>query len=138
MLFLQRKYHDAVAEYERTLSVDPEDLEAHYNLMLCYRGMGNDALASREERLYLRFKADEASRAITGPYKLTHPEDNNEAQAIHEHGSAVLRSSPTPGKYTRTGVSPVRTRLVDRSYGGAVVPPISKAGSNLSSIPEAP
>ncbi len=96
MLFLQRNYRAAVAEYERTLSVDPEDLEAHYNLMLCYRGLGNDALASREEKLYLRFKADEASRAITGPYKLTHPEDNNEAQPIHEHGSVPLELPPHP------------------------------------------
>jgi tetratricopeptide (TPR) repeat protein len=90
MLFLQRKYADAVAELQKTLAVDPEDLEAHYNLMLCYRGLNNDELASREEELYLRFKADESSRAITGPFKLTHPDDNNEAQPVHEHVSVAL------------------------------------------------
>jgi tetratricopeptide (TPR) repeat protein len=90
MLFLQRKYADAVAELEKTLAVDPEDLEAHYNLMLCYRGLNNDDLASREEKLYLRFKADESSRAITGPFKLAHPDDNNEAQPVHEHVSVAL------------------------------------------------
>ena len=90
MLFLQRKYADAVAELDKTLAVDPEDLEAHYNLMLCYRGLNNDELASREEKLYLRFKADESSRAITGPFKLTHPDDNNEAQPVHEHVSVAL------------------------------------------------
>ena len=58
--------------------------------MLCYRGLNDDALAGREERLYLRFKADEASRAITGAFALQHPEDNNEAQPIHEHVSVVL------------------------------------------------
>jgi tetratricopeptide (TPR) repeat protein len=87
MLFLERKYRAAVEELEKTLAVDPEDLEAHYNLMLCYRGLNDDALAAREEKLYLRFKADDASRAITGPFKLTHPDDNNEAQPVHEHGS---------------------------------------------------
>jgi len=90
MLFLQRRYKEAVAEFDRTLAVDPEDLEAHYNLMLCYRGLRDDALAAWEEKLYLRFKADESSRAITGPYKLSHPEDNNEAQPIHEHVSIAL------------------------------------------------
>ena len=90
MLFLQRKYADAVAELQKTLAVDPEDLEAHYNLMLCYRGLNNDELANREEKLYLRFKADESSRAITGPFKLTHPDDNNEAQPVHEHVSVAL------------------------------------------------
>jgi tetratricopeptide (TPR) repeat protein len=93
MLFLQRKYRDAVVELERTLAVDPEDLEAHYNLMLCYRGLNDDALANREEKLYLRFKADESSRAITGPFKLTHPDDNNEAQPVHEHLSVPLEKS---------------------------------------------
>ena len=90
MLFLQRKYQEAVGEFDKTLTVDPEDLEAHYNLMLCYRGLRDDARAAREEKLYLRFKADESSRAITGPYKLTHLEDNNESQPIHEHVSVPL------------------------------------------------
>jgi tetratricopeptide (TPR) repeat protein len=106
MLFLQRQYAPAVAQYEQTLSVDPEDLEAHYNLMLCYRGLGNDALATREEKLYLRFKADEISRAITGPYKLAHPEDNNEAQPIHEHVSAPLGPAARPA-YTSVRVARV-------------------------------
>ena len=87
---MQRKYGAAVAELEKTLAVDPEDLEAHYNLLLCYRGLNDDALAKREEKLYLRFKADESSRAITGPFMLTHPDDDNEAQPVHEHGSVAL------------------------------------------------
>ena len=99
MLFLQRKYREAVTEFEKTLAVDPEDLEAHYNLMLCYRGLNDDALAAREEKLYLRFKADEASRAITGPYKLAHPDDNNEAQPVHEHVSVTLGKAEASGQY---------------------------------------
>ena len=39
----------------------------------------------------MRFKADESSLAITGPYKLKHPDDNNEAQPVHEHVSVALR-----------------------------------------------
>jgi hypothetical protein len=99
MLFLRRRYRQAVAEYARTLSVDPEDLEAHYNLMLCYRGLADDAQAAREEKLYLRFKADEASRAITGPYRLAHAEDNTEAQLIHEHESVALGKTKNRGQY---------------------------------------
>jgi hypothetical protein len=94
MLFLERKYRDAVAEYARTLAIDPEDLEAHYNLMLCYRGLGDDAQAEREEKLYMRFKANEAAQAITGAFKLAHPDDNNEAQPIHEHVSVALNGKP--------------------------------------------
>jgi tetratricopeptide (TPR) repeat protein len=90
VLFLQRKYAQAVKILESVLEVDPEDLQAHYNLMLCYQGLGNEKLAKEHEARYLRFKANEAAQAITGPYRQTHPEDNNERQAIHEHVSVPL------------------------------------------------
>jgi hypothetical protein len=52
--------------------------------------MGNDKLAKEHQARYLRFKADESSQAITGPYRQLHPEDNNERQAVHEHVSVPL------------------------------------------------
>jgi len=96
VLFLQKRYADAVKEFEQTLTIDPEDLQAHYNLMLCYNGLGNDAKAEEHKARYLRFKADESAQAITGPYRQSHPEDNNERQAIHEHVSIAL--APVPQK----------------------------------------
>ena len=90
ILFLQKRYADAVKEFQQTLAIDPEDLQANYNLMLCYNGLGDDAKANEHKVRYLRFKADEASQAITGPYRQTHPEDNNERQPIHEHVSVAL------------------------------------------------
>ncbi len=83
--FLERRFDDAIASFTRALDVDPEDLEAHYNLMLCYQGKGDAKLAAREQALYTRFKADESAQAITGPYRLKSPDDNNERQSIHEH-----------------------------------------------------
>jgi tetratricopeptide (TPR) repeat protein len=93
--FLQKKYSDAVKEFEATLSIDPEDLQAHYNLMLCYNGLGDEAKAEAHKIRYLRFKADESSQAITGPYRQNHPEDNNERQSIHEHVSVALTAPNT-------------------------------------------
>ena len=87
VLFLQGRLRDAAAEFQNVLAIDPEDLQAHYNLMLCYQGLGDEAARAREQKLYERFKADEASQAITGAYRLLNPEDNNERQQIHEHGS---------------------------------------------------
>jgi Tfp pilus assembly protein PilF len=96
ILFLQRKYSDAVNVLQSVLAVDPEDLQAHYNLMLCYNGLGDEKQAHEHEVRYLRFKADEASQAITGPYRQLNPEDNNERQAIHEHVSVTsLARSPS-------------------------------------------
>jgi Flp pilus assembly protein TadD len=111
VLFLQKRYADAVKEFEATLNIDPEDLQAHYNLMLCYNGLGNDAKAEEHKARYLRFKADEASQAITGPYRQTHPEDNNERQAIHEHVSVAL--GPSPAKKSLATKSAAKTALQD-------------------------
>ncbi len=85
ILFLQRRHREAIAEFERTLAIDPEDLTAHYNLMLCHRALGDEAAERREETLYTRFKADEAAQSITGAYRRLNPEDNLERQPIHEH-----------------------------------------------------
>jgi tetratricopeptide (TPR) repeat protein len=92
-MFLQRKYADAVTVLQSVLAIDPEDLQAHYNLMLCYNGLGNEKQAHEHQVRYLRFKADESAQAITGPYRQLNPEDNNERQAIHEHVSVPLPES---------------------------------------------
>jgi tetratricopeptide (TPR) repeat protein len=99
VLFLQRKYADAVKVLQQVLAVDPEDLQAHYNLMLCYNGLGDEKMSKEHQIRYLRFKADEASQAITGPYRQLNPEDNNERQNIHEHVSVPLPIlNNAPGK----------------------------------------
>lgn len=91
ILFLKRQYQQAVPWLERAVEIDPENVEAHYNLMLAYRGLGKDAEATREQKLYLRFKADESAAALAGPYLRTHPDANNERQPIHEHTSIPLK-----------------------------------------------
>jgi Tfp pilus assembly protein PilF len=104
--FLQRKYNDALKVLDSVLAIDPEDLQAHYNLMLCYSGLGNEKLAKEHQARYLRFKADESSQAITGPYRQLHPEDNNERQSVHEHVSVNLLVSAT--KHVGTAASAVQ------------------------------
>jgi tetratricopeptide (TPR) repeat protein len=98
VLFLSRKYPEAMAQFERAIAVDPEDLEANYNLMLCYKGMGDAPKAAEYEKLYLRFKADESAQTITGSYRRLHPEDNNERQLIHEHVSVPLTPAKSAAK----------------------------------------
>jgi tetratricopeptide (TPR) repeat protein len=110
--FLQRKYNDALKVLDSVLTIDPEDLQAHYNLMLCYSGLGNEKLAKEHQARYLRFKADESSQAITGPYRQLHPEDNNERQAVHEHVSVSLPVSTTNHVGTAApAVQPGKARL---------------------------
>ena len=99
ILFLKRQYPDAIAEFDKVLRIDPEDLQARYNLMLCWQGLGDATRAAAQQALYERFKADESAQFITGPYRQLHPEDNNERQQIHEHTTAVVVPAPAPSPY---------------------------------------
>jgi tetratricopeptide (TPR) repeat protein len=89
ILFLKRQYARAIAVLKDVCFVDPEDLQMHYTWMLCARGLGDSATAAREQTLFLRFKADESSQAITARRRARSPEDNNEREPIHDHESAV-------------------------------------------------
>jgi len=114
VLFLQRKYDEAVKILTGVLAIDPEDLQAHYNLMLCYNGLGNEKLAKEHQARYLRFKADESSQAITGPYRQLHPEDNNERQAVHEHVSVPLMNH---GATAASAVQPSKDHVGTAALG---------------------
>ncbi len=92
ILFLQRKYKEALVALNHVSQVDPEDLQMHYTRMLCYRGLGDRANAEREESLFRRFKADESAQTLTARARLLSPEDNNERQSIHDHESVDLRT----------------------------------------------
>ncbi|MFZ0638957.1 MAG: tetratricopeptide repeat protein [Candidatus Acidiferrales bacterium] len=95
-LFLERRYPEAIREFQTVLQIDPEDVEANYSLMLCYNGLGQPSRAHDYELRYLRFKANEAEDSLTGPYLRSHPNENNERQPIHEIESAPLQP-PSPG-----------------------------------------
>jgi tetratricopeptide (TPR) repeat protein len=103
VLFLKRDYAAAVSELDKVLEVDPEDLMAHYTLMLASRGLGDMEKAAYHQKLYERFKNDEASQILTGEYREKHPHDNNERQPIHEHRSV-------PAEEIRKFLDPARPR----------------------------
>jgi tetratricopeptide (TPR) repeat protein len=96
VLFLDRRYREALDVLDRVAKVDPEDVQMHYTAMLAARGLGDEPRAAIAEQLFLRFKADESAQAITGRPRLLSPEDNNERQAIHEHESVPLAAPARP------------------------------------------
>ena len=122
VLFLQRKYADAVKVLQQVLAIDPEDLQAHYNLMLCYNGLGDEKMAKEHQVRYLRFKADESAQAITGPYRQL---ESRRQQRAADDSRARVGAAPVgsakdrghdqnlSGKTPRTG-----TRPRGRRFGG--------------------
>ena len=105
--FRKRDYPAAVASLEGVLAIDPEDLMAHYTLMLAYRGLGELERSREHQAYYERFKADEASQILTGSYRQQNPHDNNERQAIHEHVSVAPEElAATPEAVTASAGAP--------------------------------
>ncbi len=91
MHFLKREYETALTQFQETLTVDPEDLDAHYNMMRCYRALKNPSMAAKSHKLYQRFKADESVDAITGIARRADPDANRERQPIHEHTNSYRK-----------------------------------------------
>jgi len=140
ILFLQRKYTDAVKVLQQVLAVDPEDLQAHYNLMLCYNGLGDEKMSKEHQARYVRFKADEASQAITGPYRQLNPEDNNERQSIHEHVSVPLPIlNNVPAKRLAASATIIHAATTNHLGTDAFVHPAgqSPAAARTTTIPGA-
>ncbi|HKD17798.1 MAG TPA: tetratricopeptide repeat protein, partial [Thermoanaerobaculia bacterium] len=86
--WLAGKFPEAVSAYRKTLAIDPEDLNAHYNLMRVYRAMGDRRNADLEDAAYRRYKDDETIRATAGDYRLKNLWDNRESLPIHVHAEA--------------------------------------------------
>jgi tetratricopeptide (TPR) repeat protein len=80
--------HDeqAAAAFRRILEIDPDDVGAHYNLMLTLQRLNRLPEARREETIYRYLKEDETVRRIIGTYLHNHADADREFQTIHEHG----------------------------------------------------
>ena len=89
LLYLERRYAEAVTEFQKTLEVDPEDVDAHYHLMLSYHALKDQLKAVKAQKLYLRFKLDESVDPITGIGRRANPFANMERQKIREHLSSI-------------------------------------------------
>jgi tetratricopeptide (TPR) repeat protein len=89
LYLLMRDYVRAVRDFEKVLSLDPENVEAYYHLIRAYRAIGNEEKAKKAEALFHRFRADE--RAISGnQLSASNLDAWRERQPIHEHVSVAL------------------------------------------------
>ena len=84
-LLLQKQYEDAIEVFKRGVQIDPEDLQIHYQLSLCYDALGNEEEGRHERQLHERFRP-----RIAAPFGRALPEDDNERRPIHEHVSYPL------------------------------------------------
>lgn len=85
---IKRDYTGAHECYQRILDIDPEDLGAHYNLMLIYRKTGKTDDAKREAKIFADLKEDPSALALANQFLRKHPEMSNESVYWHIHDLA--------------------------------------------------
>ena len=88
--YFAENWSGAQAVYNDVLRIDPEDADAHYNLMLINRKLGEQEQAEYHGEKYLKYKPDEQARSISQIARLKFPHANNEAQPVHSHELVVV------------------------------------------------
>ncbi len=93
-LYLAGRYADALPPIDAVLAIDPEDLAAHYNAMLCLKALGRAEEAAAEEKWYRFFKDDEAVPRRSGRL----PQDASVRQPRIASDSRPRRARPPDGR----------------------------------------
>jgi tetratricopeptide (TPR) repeat protein len=91
----EQAWQDAIECFQKTLTLDSENVSAHHNLQLLYAEVGEPELAREHERLHLRYKPDDnaqgrAERLAREKY----PAANFAAEAVVRY---PLRRPGAPG-----------------------------------------
>ncbi len=99
----------AVAEFEATLKLDPEDVSAHYNLSQLYKLLGDETKAAQERTLHARYKPDDNAqdRAINLARKKSqaanHAAEKLVIYSLHRRGAPGLPEEAAAGESTGGG-----------------------------------
>ena len=76
-------YEQAIAEFQKTLALDPENVSAHHNLQLLYAELGDDAQAKEHQELHARYKPDDNAQGIAVRLaREKYPAANHAAEAV--------------------------------------------------------
>ncbi len=75
--------NDAAKQFQRTVVIDPENVNAHYNLGLIYAALGNKELERKHKELHLRYKPDDNAQGIAvGLAREKYPAANEAAESL--------------------------------------------------------
>ena len=78
--WLDGKFPEAIAAYGKTLAIDPEDLNAHYNLMRVYRALGRpEERRARTTRRTASTRTTSRSARSPATFRLDNPWANRES-----------------------------------------------------------
>ncbi|MDA0810421.1 MAG: multiheme c-type cytochrome [Planctomycetota bacterium] len=90
----EKHWLDAVAQFEKTLTIDSENVTAHHNLQLLYTELDQPEKAAEHTRLHAKYKADDAQGLAVRLARQRYPAANHAAEAIVKY---PLQRQGAPG-----------------------------------------
>lgn len=124
----------AVERFKRTLTLDSEDVVAHYNLSLLYALLGEKEKAEEHQRLHARYKLDDNARdAAVAAARVKYPAANLAAEAViiyplkplAKEGSAT--TSTPPSENPNAPAKPTTRQISPPNQSSALISPRKKA-----------
>ena len=103
------RYREAIAEFEKTLAVDSEDVTAHYNLQRLFREVGDEDRAAEHGTLHARYRPDEnAQDRAVRLARARYPAANHAAEVVvkyplHRPGAPGLPAAPATASADASG-----------------------------------
>jgi tetratricopeptide (TPR) repeat protein len=79
----EQYFRDAVAQYQSTLMIDPENVDAHHGLDLLYKRLGETELSAEHMRLHERYRPDDNAQGLAvGRAREKYPAANHAAETV--------------------------------------------------------
>jgi tetratricopeptide (TPR) repeat protein len=99
-------WREAVTQFEKTLTIDSENVTAHHNLHLLFAALGKEGKANEHDRLHQRYKPDDnAQGQAVRLARERYPAANHAAAAVVKHS---LHQSSLPSERSERGGGPGR------------------------------
>lgn len=133
--WLAGRYPQSIEAYGKTLAIDSEDLNAHYNLMRVFRALGDRARAAHHEAEYRRYKEDETARAVAADFRREDAWANRESLPIHVHAEATPPPAEPPSWIAGIGLKGYQT---DMGYLTRTHPAIQREATDAKRAPAKP
>lgn len=90
----QTVWRQSVAEFQKTLELDSENVTAHYNLQLLYTLLGEEEKAKQHQAMHQRYKPDDNVSGAKEKARVRYPAADHASEGVviydfHRNGSSV-------------------------------------------------
>jgi tetratricopeptide (TPR) repeat protein len=85
VIYEQGRYEESLEFSRRMLAIDPEDRDAWYWALQCYKDLGRDEEAAQAEAAFDRFRPDDRMEPRAARFRLADPYLQRMEQPIHVH-----------------------------------------------------